>query len=105
MRARVLLWIGLSLQACTTQSPQTPTEQQRLAPPTPDITAGARVTSNVNEVLVLEVSAQLRNRTTVRLRIADPACCRLFVRLFPNPTGEPGDALDGTMGCPSGTPT
>ena len=105
MRTRVLLLVALSLQACTGQSPPLLTEQHRLAPPVPRVTAGAFVTSNGGDALVLEVTALLRNATKVHFQVADPAYCPLFVRLFPNPTGEPAGALDGSMQCPSGTPT
>lgn len=50
----------------------------------------------------LEVSASLRNATKVRIQVAVGAQCPLFVRLFPDPTGEPAGSLDASMACAPG---
>jgi len=53
----------------------------------------------------LEVSASLRNATKLRIGVAVGAQCPLFVRVFPDPTGEYADSLAASMACPPGAST
>ena len=76
----------------------------RLAPPTLSLSATARPISNASGGNDLEVSALLRNSTKTHIGVAVGAQCPLFVRIFPDPTGEQSGALDASMGCPSGAP-
>jgi len=47
----------------------------------------------------------LRNSTKSHILLVNGAQCPLFVRLFPDPTGEQSGSLDLSMGCKSGGPT
>ena len=53
----------------------------------------------------LEVSASLRNTTTIHIKVAVGEQCPLFVHLFPDTTGEPAVSLNPSMACPPSAPT
>jgi len=89
----------VTLCACTAQAP---TEMNRLAPPTLSVSAATRVVSVASGAPNLEVSASLRNATLLRIRIALGTQCPLFVRIFPDPTGEYAASVNGSMACPPG---
>lgn len=67
-------------------------------PPLLTLNAATRVLSAgaVNE---LEVSASLRNETTTQIRVAVGSECPLYVRIFPDPTGEAADSLSSSWAC------
>src|SRR6266581_6645186 len=97
MRSSIRLLVLVALCACRGQGP---TEMNRLAPPTLTVSASTRVVSVASGAPNLEVSALLRNATTVRIGVAVGAHCPLFVRVFPDPTGEYSGSLDASMACP-----
>ncbi len=97
MRSSIRLSVLVALCACTGQAP---TEMNRLAPPTLSVSASTRVVSVASGAPNLEVSASLRNATKVRIGVAVGAQCPLFVRVFPDPTGEYAGSLDASMACP-----
>lgn len=102
MRHAIQLLVALALFACTGQGP---TEMNRLAPPTLSVSATTRVLPVASGAPDLEVSASLRNATRTRLWVALGAQCPLFVRVFPDPTGEFAGSLDASMACPPGAST
>jgi len=86
--------LSLSLAACARARP---TELQT-APPTLDVIATTRILStggNAN----LEVSASVQNNTSSHFRLEVGSRCPLYVRLFPDPTGQYADSLAPSMGC------
>jgi hypothetical protein len=77
----------------------------RLPPPTLSVSATTHVLSVASGAPDLEVSALLRNATLSRIRVAVGVQCPLFVRVFPDPTGEYAGSLDASMACPPGAST
>ena len=77
------------------------TNLHSLAPPTLQVTGTSRVVSSPT-VPDLEVSALLHNTTRVRIQVAVGAQCPLFVRLFPDASGQPLGSLDPSMACAPG---
>jgi len=102
MRHSIALPVVVILCACTDPAP---TEMNRLAPPTLSVSAATRAVSVPNGSPNLEVSASLRNATRLRIRVAVGTQCPLFVRIFPDPTGEYAGSVDGSMACPPGAST
>src|SRR5919204_1492741 len=98
MRNPVRLVAVLTVGACTGQSS---TNLHRLAPPTLRVTGTSRAVSAAGAP-DLEVSASLRNATTVRIQVTVGAQCPLFVHFLPDPSGEPVGSLDGSMACAPG---
>lgn len=105
MRNTLIGVVALFLFGCSSKSPTENDGRLRLAPPTLSVTATSRLVSNMGGGQDLEVSALLRNSTKSHILLANGAQCPLFVRLFPDPTGEASGSLDPSMGCPSGGPT
>lgn len=98
--------VALGLVACACEAPTEPSERHRLPlPPTLSVSATTHVLSVAAGALDLEVVASLRNATTSRIRVAVGSQCPLFVRLFPNPTGEYAVSLNASMACPPGAST
>jgi hypothetical protein len=104
MRNRIRLLVALSLLACAGPAP-TQLDQDRFPPPTLSVSATTQVISAAGGAPELEVSAVLRNRTRVGIQVAVGAQCPLYVRLFPDPTGEYADSLSASMACAPGGPT
>ncbi len=98
MRNLPPLLTALVVSACSGEGP---TNFHTLAPPTLRITGANRVvtTEGLSE---LEISASLRNPTSIRIQVAVGAQCPLFVRLFPDSTGEPAGSLAPSMACAPG---
>jgi hypothetical protein len=65
------------------------------------ITGANRVvtTGGVSE---LEILASVRNSTSIRIQVVVGAQCPLFVRLFPDSSGEPAGSLGPSMACAPG---
>jgi hypothetical protein len=97
--------VALASLACNAEAPTQNGMENRLAPPTLSLTAISRPISNASGGQDLEVSALLRNSTKTHIVVATGAVCPLFVRIFPDPTGEPSGSLDLSMACPSGSAT
>src|SRR5882762_4427318 len=97
MRSSIRLPVLVALGACTGRGP---TEMNRLAPPTVSVSASTRAVSVASGAPNLEVSASLRNATKLRIGVAVGAQCPLFVRVFPDPTGEYAGSLDASVACP-----
>jgi hypothetical protein len=94
--------LRLALAACVIGcSGKSPTDFDRLAPPSPSVTATTRVVSN-GGVLSLEVSASVGNPTAVHFRVSAGSQCP-SVRIFSDPTGE--YELSSGPACPSDGPT
>ncbi|MEP6495989.1 MAG: hypothetical protein ABJF01_25135 [bacterium] len=68
------------------------------APPMPSIIATTRVVSG-NGASSLEVSAVVSNGTGTPLQIASGPQCPLFVRIFPDSTGESASTTTPAMAC------
>ena len=105
MRITLGVLVGLVSLGCNAEAPTQNGMENRLAPPTLSLTATSRPISNANGGQDLEVSALLRNSTKTHIGVATGALCPLFVRIFPDPTGEPSGSLDLSMACPSGSAT
>lgn len=100
MRTLSVLLAVLIVTACGRE----PTAFRTAAPPTLRITGTNRVVS-VAGVPQLEVSASLRNPTTIHIKVAVGEQCPLFVRLYQDTTGEPAGSLNPSMACPPSAPT
>lgn len=105
MRNQVIGFVLVFFLGCSSKTPTENDSRLRLAPPTLSVTATSRPVSNATGGQDLEVSALLQNSTTTHILLVNSAQCPLFVRLFPDPTGEFSGSLDPSMGCPSGGPT
>ena len=105
MRNMVTGFVVLSFLACSSKAPTENETGLRLAPPALSITATSRPIPNARGGQDLEVSALLRNSTKSHILLVNGAQCPLFVRLFPDPTGEQVGSLDPSMGCKSAGPT
>ena len=104
MRNVLLVVIALSVFACVGSTPtdESSTGIHGLPPPTPAISAATQVRSTAGGVLVLDVSATVRNATTQRIQVAIGASCPLYVNVFEDPTSEYRASADGSMACPAG---
>jgi hypothetical protein len=100
MRILSVLLVVFIVTACGRE----PTALRTPAPPTLRITGTNRVVS-VAGVPHLEVSASLRNPTTIHIRVSVGEQCPLFVQLYPDTTGEPAGRLNPSMACPPSAPT
>ena len=105
MRNALIGFVVLFLLGCSSETPTENDARRTLPPPALSVTATSRPVSNVRGGQDLEVSALLRNSTKSHILLVNGAQCPLFVRLFPNPTGERPGSLDPSMACPSGRPT
>src|SRR5437660_979132 len=105
MRNTLVVFFALGLLACSSEMPTQNDSHLRTAPPTLTISATSRAISNTNGSQDLEVSALLRNSTKSHIALVNGAQCPLFVRIFPDPTGEFSNSLDPSMACPIGGPT
>jgi hypothetical protein len=105
MRYTVIALVTFSLIACSSEVPTENDSGLRLPPPTLSVTVSSRPISNGRGEMDLEVSALLRNSTKSHIQLVNGARCPLFVRIFPDPTGESSGSLDPSMACPSGLPT
>lgn len=105
MRNTLMGFVVLFLLGCSSKTPAGIDGQLRLAPPTLSVTATSRPLSNAGGGQDLEISALLRNPTKTHVLLVNGAQCPLFVRLFPDPTGEASGSLDPSMGCSLGGPT
>lgn len=101
MRHRTGLVVALSLLACTSRDPMPPSH---LAPPNLTVKATTRVISAASGAPALEVSALLRNQTTVGFQVAVGAQCPLYVELRSDPTGQYADSTSLSMACAPGGP-
>jgi hypothetical protein len=97
--------VALASFACNAEAPTENGGENRLAPPTLSFSAASRPISNASGGQDLEVSVLLRNSTKTHIGVATGTLCPLFVRIFPDPTGEPSGSLDLSMACPSGSAT
>jgi hypothetical protein len=97
MRSSIRWPVLVALCACTGRGP---TEMNRLPPPTVSVSASTRVVSVASGAPNLGVSASLRNATKLRIGVAVGSQCPLFVRVFPDPTGEYAGSLNASMACP-----
>ncbi|HVS61420.1 MAG TPA: hypothetical protein VHE82_12070 [Gemmatimonadaceae bacterium] len=105
MRNAVPLLVALGLLACTDRAPtENNYEMRRTAPPTLSVSATTRVLPVAGGAPDLEISASLRNSTVSHIQVAVGAQCPLFVRIFPDPTGEYSGSLDPSMACAQGGP-
>jgi hypothetical protein len=104
MRNEVKVLVTLGLLACTGRAP-TENSYWGTAPPTLTVTATTRVLPVAGGAPDLEISALLRNSTVSHIQVAVGAQCPLFVRIFPDPTGENSGSLDLSMACAQGGPT
>jgi len=105
MRNAVPLLVALGLLACTDRAPtENNYEMRRTAPPTLSVSATTRVLPVAGGAPDLEISASLRNSTVSHIQVAVGAQCPLFVRIFPDPTGEYSGSLDLSMACAQGGP-
>lgn len=82
-------------------SGESPTDIDRLPPPSPSVAASTRIVSN-GGVLSLEVSASVGNPTAVHFRVSAASQCP-SVRIFSDPTGE--FKLSSGPACPADGPT
>jgi hypothetical protein len=106
MRNATRLLIALLLSACATQAPTgEDVGRTRLAPPTLSVTATSRALPVPGSASDLQVSALLRNLTTTHIQVFVGAQCPLFVRIFPDPTGEQMGSTAAADACPAGGPT
>jgi hypothetical protein len=80
------------------RSDRLPTEDH-LAPPLPAVTATARALGGPNPGL--EVSAVVRNPTASHILVLTGPACPLYVRVFPDPTGEYAIAGGPSISCPT----
>lgn len=104
MRGTVRLVVALGALACTSPTSTENDSGLKLSPPTLSVSATTRVVSVAGAAPELEVSASLRNATMSHIQVAVGAQCPLFVRLFPDPTGEFRNSTDPSMACPPGGP-
>lgn len=105
MRTALPLLVALGLLACTDRAPTQNIYERRLAPPMLSVSATTRVLPVAGAAPDLEISALLWNSTAVHFKVAVGAQCPLFVRIFPDPTGEPSGSLNASMACAQGGPT
>ena len=92
--------------ACAERSPTDGSNFQKNPPPTRIVVSAAtRVMNFPGRPPQLEVSAVLRNNTTASFEIIVGGACPLFVRIFPDPTGEPVTSVDNSMACPPTGPS
>ena len=95
----------LVLCGCSSGGTTTPSQTDRLAPPTLSISGTTRIVTVATGSPSLEVAASIQNRTSIHIQVAVGGGCPLFVRLFPDPTGEYRESLDASMACAAGNPT
>lgn len=106
MRNAMPLLVALGLLACKGQTPTGEDDSGlRLPPPTLFVSATTRVLPVVGGAADLQVAAVLRNATMSHIQVAVGPQCPLFVRLFPDSTGEYSGSLDQSMACLPGGPT
>ena len=105
MRNAMRWLVAVGLSACADQGPRLEDSRLRLAPASLWITAKSRVLASGAEEPELEVSASLQNFTDTHIRVAVGPQCPMFVRVFPNPTGERIVSTSASMACPAGGPT
>jgi hypothetical protein len=105
MRKTLIGLVALLPVGCSSDVPTGNDGHLRLPPPSLSVTATSRPVTNARGGQDLEVIAALRNPTAAHILLVNGAQCPLFVRLFPDPTGEPSGSLDLSMACPSGAPT
>jgi hypothetical protein len=101
--ATALLPLALVLMACTDQAP-TETAHHKRDSQTISVSAVTRVMVSAIAPPELEVSASLLNGMPSLVRVAVGEQCPLFVRIFPDPTGEYMGALNASMACAPGGP-
>lgn len=78
---------------------------RRGAPETLSVDGSVRAIGATGAAPELEVAASLRNETHSRIQVAVGERCPLFVRIYPDPTGEAADSLSGSWACAPGGPT
>ena len=66
------------------------------------VVVGTRVIADTGGALALEAFASIKNETTVHLGLVQ---CQPHVELVSDPTSQHPGSLDGSMACPSGSPT
>jgi hypothetical protein len=84
MRRTLLVASLLTLTACGTKEVSGLTT----APPSPSLVGSARIVSDAGGQLAVEIAARLHNGTSVHLHLGTGPSCPLYVRMFPDSTGE-----------------
>jgi hypothetical protein len=102
MRLRAIPFFAMALLACDGSSSL---QEHRLPPPTVSVSASTLVLHPAGSPPALRVSALVRNETSEPLQVAVGPACPLFVRVFPDSTGEYQASVDASMACATGTPT